>query len=293
MDKFAVIGPGRVGTALTLALQNAGYSVLAAHGSSQTRTGNHQRFESLTGVPVLNWETFTDRLQQADVVVVSVPDKAVTSVAQTLGNTGDLCAGKIVVHTAGALGSDALAAVQAAGSFVLGLHPLQTVADPAAGVALLRGAYCTLEGDSAAVAQANQWIADWGGIAVTIEAKDRPRYHAAAVLASNAVVALAAVAVRLSGLEAGVEAFLPLLQGAVQNLRNLGVPDALTGPVDRGDFRTVESHLQALKNNPTELSVYAALGIATADVAFAKGSLSPLQRDQFVELFRNHSGGYV
>ena len=118
-----------------------------------------------------------------------------------------------------------------------------------------------------------------------------PAYHAAAALASNALVALASVAAQVSGLSDGLKALLPLLYGAVDNLDRLGLPAALTGPIERGDISTVEAHLQALQHNPTALSVYAALGKATADVARSKESLSQQQWEYFQQLFTSVLGG--
>jgi predicted short-subunit dehydrogenase-like oxidoreductase (DUF2520 family) len=289
MRRFVVIGPGRMGTALALAIQACGYEVTAACGN--TASESSRLFRTATGCPVLDWTALSPYLDAADAVLVTVPDKAVTPVAQTLADSGWCGANKVVIHTAGALPSSALNPVLTTGALRLSLHPLQTMADPTSGPALLRGAYCTLEGDPDAVALGTTLVQAWGGIPAPIRPEQRPAYHAAAVLASNAVVALAAVAAEVSGLDDGLHALLPLMHGAVQNLARLGLPEALTGPVDRGDVSTVESHLHALQHNPTALSVYAALGIATANVARDKGSLPHAEWVRFTQLFESCLGG--
>jgi predicted short-subunit dehydrogenase-like oxidoreductase (DUF2520 family) len=290
MHRFVIVGPGRMGTALSLALKASGHEVLAAVHPSPSGESS-RRYQELTDVPVVAWEGAEAFVRAADVVLITVPDKAVTRVAQTLAEKQWLDADKVVVQTAGSLSSEALSPVRQSGAGRLTLHPLQTIADPAAGPQLLRGVYCTLDGDDKSVALGSNWVRAWGGIPICIRPEQRPAYHAAAVLASNAVVALASVAAELSGIPDGLSALLPLLRGAVANLERLGLPAALTGPIERGDMPTVEAHLSALHNNPTALHVYAALGKATADVARSKGSISPLQWENFQQMFQSVLGG--
>ncbi|MCL6593302.1 MAG: DUF2520 domain-containing protein [Alicyclobacillus sp.] len=286
MQRFLFIGPGRMGTALSLVLAAAGYEVMGAY-TRHPHSGPAQQYCALTGRPVLDFTGELSLLKGADVVFVTVPDQAVTAVAHTLAASGQLRPGQVVVHTAGVLASSALNPVGQAGVARLSLHPLQTVAHPAHARTLLRGAYCALEGDEAAVAQGQQWVKAWGGIPLTLRPEDKPRYHAAAALASNAVVALMAVAASLFPAEGqGLKPLLPLLQGALGNLESLGVPAALTGPVERGDMATVQLHLQALQGHPAALRVYAVLGEVTADLAVHKGSLREEQRAAFIHLLR-------
>jgi predicted short-subunit dehydrogenase-like oxidoreductase (DUF2520 family) len=292
MHRFVVIGPGRMGTALSLALKASGHEVLAAvHPSPSGATS--RRYRDLTGVSVVAWDAVEEYVRAADVVLITVPDKAVTPVAQTLAERNWLDAEKVVVQTAGSKSSESLWPVRPSGAGQLTLHPLQTIADPADGPQLLRGVYCTLDGDEPSVALGASWVRAWGGIPVQIRPEQRAAYHAAAVLASNAVVALASVAAELSGIPDGLRALLPLLRGAVANLEQLGLPAALTGPIERGDTPTVEAHLSALRNNPTALSVYAALGKATADVARSKGSISLEQWENFHQMFQSVLGGML
>lgn len=276
-----------MGTALSLVLAAAGYEVLGAY-SRHPHSAAAQRYRALTGRPVLDGAGDGRLLREADVIFVTVPDQAIASVAATLAASGQLRPGQVAVHTAGVLASSALDPVGQAGLARLSLHPLQTVANPALAHTLLRGAYCTLEGDEAAVAQGWEWVKAWGGVPLTLRAEDKPRYHAAAALASNAVVALMAVAASLFPAEGpGLPPLLPLLQGALGNLESLGVPAALTGPVERGDVATVALHVQALRAHPTALRIYAALGEATVRLAFAKGSLLAEQCDALISLLRS------
>jgi predicted short-subunit dehydrogenase-like oxidoreductase (DUF2520 family) len=288
MKNIVVVGPGRMGTALALALQVAGCRVLAAYSKDKTGA-SATRFKQLTTSPVYHFSESLQPLANADIVLVTVPDKAVTLTAQTLVDTEALHDRMVIAHTAGALSSEALQPVVQVNCARLSLHPLQTIADPEMGMQLLKGAYCTLEGDARGVDIARPLVLAWGGIPVVIRPEQRPQYHAAAVLASNAVVALAAVAADLLAMPEGLQALLPLLRGAVSNLEHNGLPEALTGPVERGDDSTIRAHLHALQSNPTALHVYTTLGLVTADLARKKGSLSMDQWQQLQHLFRDNT----
>lgn len=283
MANIVVIGLGKMGTALGLAFKKAGHTIM--HGvATHPASPESQRFKSLTQADVSELNQAHAPLKAADLILITVPDKAVTDTAQTLVRHDLLSQRQIVAHTAGALSSDVLDCVRAHAS-AISMHPLQTVANPALGPTLLRGVTFTVEGDESACHHAMDWVESIGGIPVRIDARTRPQYHAAAVLASNAVVALANVAAQLSGLESGVHALLPLMKGAIQNLEQLGATQALTGPVERNDVSTVMKHLHAMEHNPTTTLVYAALGLATADVAKAKGSLTSEQWTEFRRIF--------
>lgn len=287
MSNIIFVGPGRVGLALTVALQQADQNVIGAI-ARDPHSASAITFHRETTLPVWSFEEScaSEKIRQADIVFITTSDKAVTPVAQTLSDNGWIRAGQIVVHTSGSQGSDILSPVVSRGARCLCLHPLQTIADGRAAAEHLQGAYCTLEGDSEAVQIGQHLVHSWGGIPVEMDASQRPRYHAAAVLCSNAVTALAAVASELSGLQNGLPALLPLLQGAIDNLKQKGIPNALTGPIERGDEQTVKAHMTALQHNPTARQVYAALGQATADVALEKGSLSPDEHQWFRQLFK-------
>jgi predicted short-subunit dehydrogenase-like oxidoreductase (DUF2520 family) len=106
----------------------------------------------------------------------------------------------------------------------------------------------------------------------------RPLYHAGAVLASNAVVALLGLAeevLREAGIEEPVQRFLPLTRASVENTGELGPADALTGPVVRGDAATVERNLAALAAQAHgAVAPYVALSRAAADLAERSGRLT-------------------
>ena len=161
-----------------------------------------------------------------------------------------------------------LSVVEQHGALPGAFHPLQTLPDAQAAFTNLPGTFVAIEAEEplfgrlAAIAAALECT--WG----YVPPDARPAYHAAAVLVSNYTVALTHAGVALwraiGKTEAeALQALVPLLQGTVHNLHRLGPSDALTGPVARGDWPTVEKNLQAVAESaPQHTLTYAAMALA-------------------------------
>jgi predicted short-subunit dehydrogenase-like oxidoreductase (DUF2520 family) len=185
----------------------------------------------------------------ADLVILAVPDGAIREVAASLA------IGPWVAHLSGATTLDALDPHELRFS----VHPLQTLTTER-GAEQLDGAWgaITAETDDA-VAHA-RWLAERLGLrAFPLHDADRPLYHAAAVIAGNFLVTLYRSAARLcEEVGAPPEALVPLMQRTIEN------GFVLTGPIARGDWATVEAHLEALAQRAPDLvPMYRALADAT------------------------------
>lgn len=222
-----VIGAGRAGGALATALAARGWTVDGPLGRDVDLT------VAASGTRVL---------------VLAVPDSRVAEVASAV-EPGDA----VVVHLAGSLGLDVLAPHDRIAS----LHPLVALPDAATGSARLRGAWFAVAGDPVAA----ELAAALDGRTVVVPDAARVRYHAAAVLASNHLVALLGQVERVAA-DVGVplEAYLDLARGALDDVAAVGPARALTGPVSRGDWDTVSRHLEAVA--PAERPAYALLADA-------------------------------
>ena len=244
----AIVGAGRMGQGLALALQSGGRSVLLL---SRTR---HPVASPLR----LHEGSRASATGEADVVVLAVPDGAVTAVAGELAGEAAIESRHVVLHLSGLLDRGALIPLAATGAGLGSFHPLQTVPDPLGAPGRLRGAYAGIEGDARALAAGQELAEALGMRAVTIPARAKPAYHAGATFAANYTTVLAAVAERLAA-TAGVppevagRLYLPLVRGAASSLE-LGPAAALTGPVRRGDAETVAAHLRALA--PEDRALY-------------------------------------
>jgi predicted short-subunit dehydrogenase-like oxidoreductase (DUF2520 family) len=223
---------------------------------------------------------------ETTVLLLAVPDSALNEVVHDVLGAGEAPAGCVALHLSGALSTDVLAPLHGAGYGIGSLHPLQTVADPWFSWDRVTGISFAVSGDPAGVRTALRLVNLLEGKALVIPPNMRPLYHAAAVMASNNVVAVVAAASRLL-VQAGVSedealpALLPLVEGTVDNLKHLGIPAALTGPVARGDADTVRLHLARLSGDDRPL--YCALGLEVLRLARSAG-LDPRKADEIEEL---------
>jgi len=272
---IAIIGAGRVGTALGVLARRSGYRVEAIAGRDPERLRTSARFiggEVRICGPV-------EASATADFVFLTTPDDVLEEVAAELSAGGGLRAGGILAHCSGALTSEVLASARgAAGCGVASFHPLQTFPNLDAAIAALPGSHCFIEGDASAVDRLAAFGADLGLRCVSIEREAKVLYHAAAVLACNYLVTLMDAALSLderAGIEREVawEALETLVQATLRNVSELGTEAALTGPIARGDVETVRRHLAALEGGAREelTSLYRALGLWTVDLARRHG----------------------
>lgn len=206
-------------------------------------------------------------------MIIAVPDDAIAGVAAALAGSGAVTPDTVVLHTSGLRDRSALRGLDATGAALGSFHPLQTFADADGDPDALCAAPAVIEGDARALVAARELAVVLGMDRVVEIAGDRkPLYHAGAVFASNYLVGLADIAVRLmheAGIaNADVELILPLMRQTLDNLRD-GPAAALTGPVRRGDAGTVTAHL-AMLGEP-ERTLYRMLALQSLYVATAAG----------------------
>lgn len=186
-----------------------------------------------------------------DLLVIATPDEVVAEVAAAVRPAP----GTVVAHMAGSLGLDVLGAH----SHVASLHPLVPIPTGQVGARRLRGAWFAVASNTPGAARlVARAVDDLDGHAIEVADADRAAYHAAAVIASNHLVALLGQAERVAA-TAGVplDAYLGLVRATVDNVDEMGPRAALTGPVKRGDDGTIARHLAAL--DPDERPGYEAM----------------------------------
>lgn len=217
--RLRVVGPGRAGGALSLALAQVGWRLLP---------------------PIRHGDPLSAAAAGVDAVLIATPDGAVAGVAARI----DPVDTTTVLHCAGSLGLDVLAPHRLRAS----VHPLMTLPSAAEGAARLHGGWFALAGsEPQADALAAELVDDLGGRWFRVDDDHRALYHAAAVIASNHVVALLGQVERVAaGAGVPMGAFFDLIRASVDNVEQLGPRRALTGPVARGDWDTVARHVAAL-----------------------------------------------
>ena len=269
--EVSIIGTGRLGTALAIALAGEGYSIRALVA--------HRRESARRAAALLDGSTRVLAVKQLaesappELLIIATPDDQIAKVAEMLSKLN--WSASTVLHTSGALSASVLSPLRKKGWSTGSLHPLVSVSEPKAGARLLRGAFWSVEGDRRAIRLGKTIVRDLDGNSFSITSENKPLYHAAAVMASGNVTAVFDVAIEMLA-ECGLtrrqaqSALLPLLASAVRNLEELDPARALTGTFMRGDVETVKRHLASLKDNQAALEIYRLLGRRSLDLASSR-----------------------
>jgi predicted short-subunit dehydrogenase-like oxidoreductase (DUF2520 family) len=276
-----IIGAGRLGTALALALSSRGHSIeaivarRASHARRAVQLIGDTHTRALSGAQL-------DQLPPASIIFITTPDDVIASVAAGLASSLKQDQHKkrtTVLQASGALSSEVLSVLRERGFRTGSMHPLVSVSEPRGGASSLSKAFYCVEGERAAVATARGVVRDLGGESFSLKARDKALYHAAAVMASGHMVALfdiaAGMLARCGLSERRARAVLmPLVRSTVDNLARNEPARALTGTFARADIATVLRHLETL-NAPDlreALAAYILLGQHSLQLAQANGA---------------------
>jgi predicted short-subunit dehydrogenase-like oxidoreductase (DUF2520 family) len=269
-----VVGAGRVGAVLGNALRAAGHAVVGVSAVSQA---SRERAELLLpAVPVLE---VPEVVRRAELVLLTVPDDALTGLVAGLAELGAWQPGQLVVHTSGRFGWRVLQPATASGAIPLALHPAMTFTGRSLDLARLADCCFAVTAPGPVLPIGQALVVEMGAEPVVVAEEDRPLYHAALAHGANHLVTLVAEALDLlvaARVEHPGRVLGPLLSAALDNALRQG-DAALTGPVARADAGTVAAHLEAVAGSGVEgaLTTYRALARATADRALASGRLRP------------------
>lgn len=277
LPSVTILGAGRLGAALARRLAEAGWQV-----------DTWRRSPSRKKIPGVTFHTGSLPASiSSKLVLLTVPDRAIGALAEELAATGMIRKGQVVAHCSGALDLGPLSPLALVGASTGSLHPMVAAAS---GEVPLEGISAAIAGDEKAVRLLRRAARSVGLVSLTVTGP-RPRYHAAAALAANGLVALADLASELlasTGMsrEQALAALLPLMQSSMDNLGRVGLPDSLTGPIARGDAAVVKAHLQGLRGDPAR-EAYRALARRQLEIAVDQGSGS----EEGLEAIRKLIGG--
>jgi predicted short-subunit dehydrogenase-like oxidoreductase (DUF2520 family) len=262
----AIIGAGRVGTAIGVLLGRAGHRIVGVTGRAPSAA---RAAKWLPGVPVGDPSTVT---RGAQLIVLALPDDLLAPTASSLAADDLIGPGLWVLHVSGAVGLGVLDVVRAAGAGRVAVHPLQTFPDVDAAIQRIPGNLAAVTADDdEGLAVGSRLARDLGAVPFPLADARRPLYHAAAVFASNYLVAVAGAAASLfdaAGVPDPTAAMRPLQRATLDNVARLGPRDALTGPAVRGDGGTIERNLGAIADAAPDLvAAYVTLCRVAIDVA--------------------------
>ena len=279
---LSIVGAGRVGATLAKRLRSLGWRIGAVVTRSP-RTARAAVRAIGAGEPHSNFTSASlTAILAADVILITTPDDSLASVAEALAKIAApsrrAWRGKVVLHASGALDRTVLAPLARLGAAAGSLHPMQTFSgrDIHKGHKghnghnrhnrpVLKGVTFAIEGDAGARRTARAIVRALGGVPIAIEGRDKPAYHATAVLAAGSGFALIEASVQILerlgfSRRRALQTLLPLIRQMLDNIERLGPRAAWTGPVSRGDYDVVARHARALRSQPPEFAQsYAAL----------------------------------
>jgi predicted short-subunit dehydrogenase-like oxidoreductase (DUF2520 family) len=276
-NKFSIsiVGAGRLGGALALALDRKNYriaSVVARRFETAERAAQLIKPQP----EILTAENIAE-IPSSDIVFITTPDPEIEPTAVRLAANRNFNSETIFLHTSGSLSSAVLSRLKNGGANTGSLHPLVSASDSSAGAERFAGAFFCVEGDAKAVEAAKQIVADLGGESFEINPEFKTLYHAAALMTAGHLVALFDVAAETLS-RCGIEEsearriLLPLARSALGNLGRQTPAAALTGTFARADAETMRRHLESLSTNETALRVYAELGKRSIELAREQGA---------------------
>lgn len=289
--KIGIIGAGRVGCSIgkylrTKDIELAGYydvdSAAAKEAAEFTRT---ESFDSLKQLA-----------DQSQIIFITTPDSFIIPVWEQLKELS--LTNQIICHCSGALSSDSFSGRESMSVSCCSIHPMLPFSNKFSSYQQLEHAFFTVEGHPYAVEIITDLLTSYGNEVCQIDGKAKPKYHAAASILSNQVIAVLDMGYRLLkdcgfSREKAVAATAALVRQNIENVISQGCVHALTGPIERGDVSTVEKHLQVL--NPEDAALYRMLGTRLLAIAEEK---NPAQNYENMEhvlnavAYEKENGGF-
>ncbi|MFZ5354441.1 MAG: Rossmann-like and DUF2520 domain-containing protein [Bacillota bacterium] len=268
--RVGFIGAGKVGTAYGSYLKSHGISVegyysktmdSAAKAAVQTGSKAYSNIENLVA--------------DTDLIFITTNDDQIEAVCNSVSKCEALDSRHIVAHMSGALPSDILGSAAEKGCCTYSVHPLISIADSGFD-GMFDNAVFFIEGNNKSLSTITGLVSRTNNKYHIISPEKKALYHASACIASNYLVTVADTA--LSCLEDiginhsdGIEALMPLIKSTIENIGRLGTASALTGPIARGDAKTVSRHIEAFGSNKSNIArLYSFLGIHTLELAKQK-----------------------
>jgi predicted short-subunit dehydrogenase-like oxidoreductase (DUF2520 family) len=243
MDRFSVIGAGRVGLHLSQALQKIGFQLQYIFKKAL----NNNYLSHITN-------DISKLVRDSDFVFICVQESKIKPLAELVSNDA-APRGKIFFHTANSLTSDELLPLRRAGAAVASFSPLQTFINFQEAEELFSGITFLLEGDEAAVRLARRIAVKLQARVLAVRKQDKMYFHMAAIAAANFLIANLKFAERQlqrTAARPGLDILFPLLEQTLRNIEKFGLAPALSGPLKRGEYGLLEKHCQVLSGTERE-----------------------------------------
>ncbi|GAU78040.1 Rossmann-like and DUF2520 domain-containing protein [Fusibacter sp. 3D3] len=264
--KFGFVGAGKVGQAFGRYLTQKGHQVVGYY----SKTYAHAE-DAAIAVQGKAYDTLEALSKDAEIIALTVTDQMIEAVSRELCSLNTTGKVRFVIHMSGALSARVLA--RRDDVHYASIHPMQSFANVEEALLQMPSTVFGIEGDAKTISVFETLLKTMGNEVIQLTEAQKVNYHLAAVIVSNYMVTLMHFGLsqmKAIGIEenTGIKALLPLIRGTLTNIETFGPEKALTGPIARGDYKTVKAHLQAMDHGAKAL--YRHLGLATLEIALAK-----------------------
>ncbi len=287
-EKVSIIGAGRVGVALAYAI--ARHNIPFTGIFSRSHTSSEKAMKRIKSGKV--FYQLSSLIQASRIILIAVNDEEIKNVVRDILKTAR-CRGKIFLHTSGLLSSAVLSPLAARGAAIGSMHPLLPIPPPKQRIPSLKGAFFALEGQEKALREAERIVHGIGAKSFKINSLLKSRYHLTACFLSNYIVALSDLMLDILPEKPfkkneWLAFFSPLIEATARSLAQEGIPDALTGPISRGDLPTLKKHQNELKNLPRDVqNLHSILSRRAFRIALQQNNLSAKKKKKLLELLKS------
>lgn len=279
--KIGFIGAGKVGFSIGKYLKDKEINVTGYYSRSEDSSLEASLFTNTN-----QYKDLKQLVEESDTIVISTPDDKILEVWNKIKNLS--IKNKFICHLSGSLSSNIFSNISHYGAYSYSIHPIFPISDKYNSHKSLKNAFITIEGDRKYINEVQLFIESLGNKTKVLEKNDKTLYHLASVISSNLIIGL--ISISLNYLKEygftekeAINALYPLIKENIEGINNKGVINSLTGPVERGDFNTINRHLLNIKEEDKE--VYISLSNKILSLALEKN------KDRDYEKIREILGG--
>lgn len=261
--RIGFIGAGKVGTTLGKYFISRAMQMENQRKENFTLSGYYSRNpksaeEAANFTNSTRYDTLEQIIEDSDCLFLTVSDDAISTIWDSIKRLP--IKEKIICHCSGSLSSAIFSGIEHTGAYAYSIHPLFAISSKTDSYQTMQEAVFTIEGDEKYLKQLQSFLQSFGNEVTIVKTEMKAKYHAAAVMASNHVAALAYTAIHLLkqcgfSEEAARKALGPLLCNNAVSVSEKGPVAALTGPIERNDVGTVKKHLDCLEADTKVLYV--------------------------------------
>jgi predicted short-subunit dehydrogenase-like oxidoreductase (DUF2520 family) len=275
MSEITIIGAGKLGTNLGYALVQKGHRIAILSDKNLSSAKESQQLIGQGNVTDDNRSAALD----GQWVILTVPDDVIETVAEELADSAINWQNRFVFHCSGLYTTEILNSLEKRNALVASVHPVQSFPQKTPDPKVFEDIFFGLEGKPQALELAKNITRQLDGKYFILEPDDKPLYHTACSMASNFIATLLDTAAKLLS-QAGLadsmasQVLMPLVQGTLQNVNKFDAGTALTGPVARGDQKSITKHLEALNKHPELRELYKTIARQSLQITKREGFLS-------------------